>query len=157
VAVVAALLPACSRGISDAERAQLVAETERGVRAAGAGRFEVLSFHAEAPRRFWAIEYYIQDRFVQVPFEALVRFTRDVDVPYQNEVQEAVGAPTWTREQRNRDLREARVLGPGRHDMGTQLRIRAAGIFDDLEPGHRWRFLNVPHGWSTLTPSEGVR
>jgi hypothetical protein len=112
---------------------------EARFRAWGAGRFEVVSFRPVGERtRTVEDDFHARTLLYVVPFAAKVKLTTALVVAELSEATRSVGEPGWTPEQERDGVMLTLAFGPGRHAAADELEVTAAAVFEDLEPG--WRF-----------------
>lgn len=115
------------------------AETE--LRRFGEGRFEVLSFAAGAESTsLLEDDFHARSLLYRVPFKARVRFTKDLALSqgWEEEIKKHIGEPGWTPDGHRDGVMLAYLLRPGVRTAGREEDVDAAVVFEDLEPG--WRF-----------------
>jgi hypothetical protein len=114
-------------------------QAEANFRRFGQGRFEVLSFRPDGEStRVIEEDFPATIMLYRVAFEAHVRFLRDVEVESQEVIFTHIGEPGWSPESHRDAVMLAFALGPGARRAGAEQTIHAAAVFEDLEPG--WRF-----------------
>ena len=142
-------LAACSRPAAPprvwdsrggAARARLSEEEIAGL---GHDLFVVRSFEAETESRREVVDEYAVTGLYEVPFRAELELTRDVLVEGDREIGDRVGEPGWTIDVHHRATALMRVLGPGPRRAGARFEIHAIAVFEDLEPGWRFRALDT--------------
>lgn len=112
---------------------------EERFRAWGAGRFEVVSFRPGDERtRTVEDDFHARTLLYVVPFRAKVRFSKALVVEELSEATRRVGEPGWTPERQRDGVMLTQAFGPGRHAAADELEVSATVVFEDLEPG--WRF-----------------
>lgn len=112
---------------------------EARFRAWGAGRFEVVSFRPGDERtRTVEDDFHARTLLYVVPFAAKVKLSTALVVAELSEATRSVGEPGWTPEQERDGVMLTLAFGPGRHAAADELEVSAAAVFEDLEPG--WRF-----------------
>lgn len=106
----------------------------------GEQRFSVLSFQAAAEtHRVLTDDFEARSLLYVVPFEAKVRFTAPLEVQPLDRVQLGIGAPGWTAATHRDAVMLQLMLGSRKFAAGEELTVRAAAVFEDLEPGTRFR------------------
>lgn len=129
---------------SDAERAAMEQEAAARFRAFGEGLFTVDELKIAGHRDLILIEYFYESKLHEVALDARIQLPRDLHVRAREEIAARVGAPDWTREERDRDVVLLSLFGPGDRKAGSAS-LRAAAMFDDLEPGWRFRLVDAPY------------
>lgn len=106
----------------------------------GAGRFEVVSFRPGDERtRTVEDDFHARTRLYVVPFTAKVRLSTALVVAELAEATRNVGEPGWTPEQQRDGVMLTLAFGPGKHAAADEIDVSASAVFEDLEPGCRFR------------------
>jgi hypothetical protein len=162
VAALAALpMAGCERRapLGDDVKARMLREAEAELRRFGEGIFTVEAFNPGEHRDLTLIEYYHASKIHELRFEAMVRFTGEFRARAPNETAERVGKPGWTIDERDKDVVLFAIFGNWGRRAGEVMNVRASAMFDDLEPGYRFRLIDAWHpGTSRLTAGgDGAR
>ncbi len=128
------------------EPAARAGEAEARLRAWGAGRFDVVSFQAadEHPRTL-EDDFHARSHLYVVPFTARVRFTRVLEIDELSASTVRVGEPGWSPERQRDGVMLTQCFGAGSHAAGEELDVSASAVFEDLEPGWRFRAFDEVH------------
>jgi hypothetical protein len=106
----------------------------------GEGRFEIVTFKAGTEStRVLEDDFHARSLLYRVPIEARVRYLKDFDIDREDALQRSIGAPGWTPDHHREMTMLGMVLGADRKIGGTVQDVRAAVVFEDLEPGVRFR------------------
>lgn len=129
--------------VDAAERVRLIEEAQARLRKLGRDRYTVEDFRFSSEKRFELHDDFdTVTRLYAIDFTATVRFTRDLEVPDQGAMAARMGQLGWTVDETMEDLELFDVLGTGAKRAGGEQRLRAAAVFDDLEPGLRFNRLD---------------
>lgn len=119
---------------------QRAAQAEERFRRFGEGRFEVVSFTAKGEStKLLVDDFHARTLLYQVPFSARVRFTRAFTIDEIEQIQPHIGEPGWTPEAHRDATMLVLALGGGPRRAGAEQEVAAAAVFEDLEPGVRFR------------------
>jgi hypothetical protein len=106
------------------------------------GLASVSSLTVVGERSVKRVEYYYVSVFLEVRLKAELRFGHDVTIRSTQEMEARVGKPDWSREEELTDFLRLAVLGGGLHRAGDAVTVEARAVFDDLEPGYRFRLID---------------
>ncbi len=116
-------------------------QAEVELRRFGQGRFEVVSFAAGAESTsVLEDDFHARSMLYRVRFEARVRFLRELSIAqhWEEEIPKHIGDPGWTPDGHRDGVLLSLLLHPGVRAAGKEEDLAATVVFEDLEPG--WRF-----------------
>lgn len=114
-------------------------EGEAKLREFGGDDFRVENFRVDDEK--WVDltdDFDFHNRLYFLNFTAKIHFLRDFQVPSRKQIAARVGAADWTIDEAQRDLERGDLFSMNTFTSGTGMTLRAAAVFDDMEPG--WRF-----------------
>ncbi|MBK8257210.1 MAG: hypothetical protein IPK82_31620 [Polyangiaceae bacterium] len=119
-------------------------EAAEKLREIGKGRFEVLSFQAgEESTRVLEDDFHARSLLYKVPFSARVRFLAEFTVLEQYELPTLASESNFNPESYREAVQLTLLLGPGKRPVGTEANLSALAVFEDLEPGVRFRVFDT--------------
>ncbi|MFO0756096.1 MAG: hypothetical protein U0359_06375 [Byssovorax sp.] len=120
-------------------------EAEAALRALGEGAFTVEQFQPGAEVRFTYLDdYTYPTRMVALNFKARAKLSADIDVPSAPEIVARRGKPDLSLPALERSINLLAVFGEGELYLGETKTVEASALFDDFDPGYRFRLFDKP-------------
>jgi len=83
-------------------------------------------------------DFHARSLLYRLPVEARVRFRKDATIEREEELFKHIGEPGWGPESHRERVMLLFALGPGPRQKGAEQDVHAEAVFEDIEPG--WRF-----------------